>query len=112
MGRAVARFGFPAFDRQNIFAFDPEQPHKSAEEIYQELGGMNDPTQMDHNCPFCKRTMAWTLFKAHAEPCMRKWFKTLDITHRKFAGATPAVSATIKGTPATADVKAPAIGEE
>ena len=81
----------PVFDPRNIFLFDPDEPHKSAEEIHREMGGtMIDPRTINHNCPFCNRTMAWDLFRVHMEDCyIRNRLVKLDITKRKFAGASP-----------------------
>lgn len=67
--------------------FDPERPTVDPDQLLKELGGMTDPRLVNHNCPVCHRTMRWELFTAHAEACMRRWFKTLDIIHRKFPGA-------------------------
>lgn len=73
----------------NHVLFDPEKPRKSAEDIAREMGGrLTDPYAVNHNCPFCNRTLAWDLFRAHMQPCMRRWFNTVDITHRRFAGAS------------------------
>lgn len=86
---AVA-FRGPAYDARNVFLFDPDQPHKDAEQIYREMGGqMLDPYAVNHNCPMCDRTMAWDLFRAHLMPCYRANRLTrIDITKRKFAGAS------------------------
>ena len=108
---ATAKATFPAFGSGNFFALDPEQPHETPDEIYQRMGArMMNPAEMDHNCPFCRRTMSWELFQAHAQGCMTRWFKTVDIVHRKFAGTGP-VSTTIKGVSAAADSSAPVKNE-
>ena len=91
---AAPAFAFtraPVFDPRNVFLFDPDEPHKSAEEIAREMGGkLTDPRTMNHNCPLCERTMTWELFRAHMGECYtRNRLVKLDITKRKFAGATP-----------------------
>lgn len=54
--------------------FNPDQPQKSADDLLRDLGGqMTDPRKVDHNCPFCQKTMRWELFLAHIRPCMTKW---------------------------------------
>ena len=70
--------------------FDPDQPHKSAETLAQELGGVTSPTEVEHNCPGCNKSYEWEIFKAHALPCYRKWRKVAAgwRKHVKYAGAT------------------------
>lgn len=80
---AVAYFSASA---RNML-YDPERPAVDADQLMRELGGMLDPRLVNHNCPVCHKTMRWELFVAHAEPCMRRWFKTLDVMHRSFPGA-------------------------
>lgn len=87
---ATARATFPGFHPQNVFLMDPEKPTVDANALLTERGGaMTDPRSMNHNCPFCRKTMAWELFQAHALACVTRWFKTMDVTKRKFAGGGP-----------------------
>lgn len=99
---AFQRAPAPGFRADNLFLHDPEQPHKTAEELYREAGGMTDPASMDHNCPLCHKTMSWALFQAHAEDCATRWYKTIDPSKRFYAGAAP-LSTTIHAVPASAD---------
>lgn len=81
---ASARATFPQFERSNVFLFDPEQPHEDPNDLLNRVHGgkMMDPRAMNHNCPFCNRTMAWDLFVAHAEACFRRWRKVVYRTQR------------------------------
>ena len=80
---ATAKASFPRFDRQNVFLMDPEQPKVDANQLLNQRGGrMLNPQDMNHNCPFCNRTMAWDLFMAHAEYCFKKWRKVAYRKHR------------------------------
>ena len=82
---AFARAHPPGYDSGNVFLFDPDEPHKSAEQIYREMGArMTDPSAVNHNCPFCVCTMTWDLFRAHMEDCY-----TRNRKRRTFTGATP-----------------------
>lgn len=74
---------------RDFFLMDPERPKADPNELLNlRRGEMVDPRRINHNCPICNRTMAWDLFKAHAEPCYRKWRKVkLDITRKVFRGA-------------------------
>ena len=76
---ATAVATFPRFDRSNMFLFDPDKPHEDPNDLLNRVhhGQMLDPRAMNHNCPFCNRTMAWDLFVAHAEGCFRKWRKVV-----------------------------------
>lgn len=76
--------------------FNPDEPHVGPNELLAQLGSMRDPRNVDHNCPFCFRSMRWELFKEHmldsddGRPgCFRRWFNTVDVRFRRFAGATP-----------------------
>lgn len=82
---------FPRFDRENVFMFDPDRPHETANELAARMGSnLEDPHKMNHNCGFCHKTMSWPLFIRHAEYCYAKWRKvTLNTRHRIFTGATP-----------------------
>lgn len=92
-----------AFHRENIFLYDPDRPRVDPNDLYREMGNrLDDPAQMNHNCPMCHRTMAWEMFKAHAEACFVKWFHTMDATARKFAGAE-VKSTNIEAVAASAD---------
>lgn len=73
-----------AFSRQNLALFDPERPREDPNDLLRRVhhGQMLDPRSMNHNCPFCNKTMAWDLFVAHAEPCFRRWRKVVYRQHR------------------------------
>ena len=96
---------FPRFNRQNVFLFDPDKPREDPNDLLNRVhdGKMMDPAAMNHNCPFCNRTMAWDLFLAHGEVCFRKWRKVVR-GQRVFAGAAPqgAKSVTVVGEVAAA----------
>ena len=113
---ALAFTRAPVYDSRNVFLFDPDEPHKSAEQVHKEMGGkMTDPYAVNHNCPFCNRTMAWDLFRTHMEDCYtRNRLVKLDITKRKFAGATPeptrrdaTIHAPVAGAVADSDIGGP-----
>jgi hypothetical protein len=74
---ATAVATFPKFDRSNMFLYDPERPKEDPNDLLNRVHGgqMLDPHAMNHNCPFCSKTMAWDLFVAHAEACFRRWRK-------------------------------------
>lgn len=74
---AVANF--PKFNRQNVFLMDPDQPKEDPNDLLNRVHGgkMMDPKAMNHNCPFCNKTMAWDIFVAHAEYCFRRWRKVV-----------------------------------
>ena len=80
----------PAFHPENFMVFDPDQPHKSAEQLAAEQGGLTNPNEMLHNCPGCNKSFSWAIFKVHALPCYKKWRKVAPgwRRHVKFAGAT------------------------
>lgn len=92
-----AKANFPRFDRANLFLFDPDQPREDPNDLLNRAHGgkMMDPASMNHNCPFCNRTMAWDLFLVHAESCFRKWRKVVR-GQRTFAGAAPQVPQSVK----------------
>lgn len=104
---ATARAVFPAFNRQNIFLMDPEKPREDPNDLLNRVhhGRMMDPREMNHNCPFCNRTMAWDLFVAHGEDCFKRWRKVVYRKRRTFG--TVVQSTTIQGSAAAAssDVK-------
>jgi len=102
-----------AFMRPDLMVLmDPEDPKVDVNELYQRRGRqMLDPALMNFGCPLCKREMAYELFVQHAEPCMRKWYKTLDPTRRRFAGPQEPKSTTIIGAVASADSVAKVQGE-
>src|SRR5688500_3615539 len=76
---AVARATFPKFDRQNVFLYDPDKPREDPNDLLNRVhhGRMLDPRSMNHNCPFCNKTMAWDLFVAHGEDCFKRWRKVV-----------------------------------
>ena len=80
----------PVFTPDNFMLFDPDQPHKSAETLARELGGVTSPTEVEHNCPGCNKSFEWKVFMAHALPCYEKWRKVAPGWRRnvKFSGAT------------------------
>ncbi len=82
---------FPRFDRENVFMFDPDRPHETANELAARMGGkLTDPNAMNHNCGYCHKTLSWPIFEAHVEDCYTQWRKvTLNTKHRIFKGATP-----------------------
>lgn len=61
--------------KQNIFLFDPDKPKEDPNDLLNRVhkGKMLDPRDINHNCPFCNRTMAWDLFLAHGEDCFKRW---------------------------------------
>lgn len=81
---------FPLFNRSNMFLFDPERPLEDPNDMYNRMGGqMRDPYSMDHGCPYCGGVMRWELFCSHMRACFTRNRKVvLDITKRKFTGAT------------------------
>jgi hypothetical protein len=82
------RFAQDTFRMRLFQAFDPERPDEDPNELARRMRGMG-PQAMLHNCPCCHDTMEWDLFRAHLRPCYVKWRSvTLDITKRKFAGAS------------------------
>lgn len=87
---AVAKAEFPLLSPHSAVLLDPDKPTVDANVLLKERGGkMLDPALINHNCPFCKKTLAWDLFKAHMRPCVTRWFNTVDVTHRRFAGGGP-----------------------
>lgn len=81
----TAKAAFPKFDRSNVFLFDPDEPKEDPNDLLNRVHGgrMLDPRAMNHNCPFCGKTMAWDLFVAHAEACFRTWRKATYRARRK-----------------------------
>jgi hypothetical protein len=77
---------------KQVVLFDPEQPHKGPNELAAEARA--NPQGMLWNCPLCKEDMAWDLLVAHARDtkegpgCMTRYFSTMDVTLRKFPGAS------------------------
>lgn len=55
--------------------YDPDRPQLDPNDLLRELGRVIDPDSMNHNCPFCGKTMSWQLFIAHLVPCVTKWDK-------------------------------------
>jgi hypothetical protein len=86
----VTRPGAPAWKLDNFFLLDPENPLMDPNELLKlRKGHMADPDSMNHNCPCCNLTLSWDMFKAHWRGCYISWRKVrLDITKRKFAGAS------------------------
>lgn len=114
---AVAYFGAHA----RAMLYDPERPKVDPNELLKELGGrMTDPRRVNHNCPWCHKTLAWELFVAHLVPCVTKWYKVQDVTNRRFTGATLgpdlAIEASIDSSPPKLFVvrsgELPEIGEQ
>jgi hypothetical protein len=72
--------------------FDPERPHMGPNELAREIDA--DPSLLQINCPLCHKSYEYELFIAHdpdtkeGPGCRTRWFNTLDITKRKFAGAS------------------------
>lgn len=89
-----APFPFSARGLGEAVLFDPERPTVGPNELLKEQGGMVDPRFINHNCPFCHKTMSWALFGAHMKDtkegpgCFRRWFHTMDVTKRRFPGAS------------------------
>lgn len=81
---ATAVAQFPRFNRQNVFLMDPEKPKEDPNDLLNRVhhGQMLDPRSMNHNCPFCSKTMAWDLFVSHAEYCFKKWRKVVYKKHK------------------------------
>jgi len=81
----------PAFEQTNFMLFDPDQPHKSANELAAENGNrLTDPNEVEHGCPGCNKSFTWEIFKSHALPCYRKWWRVAPgwRRHRSFTGAS------------------------
>lgn len=81
---ATAQAKFPRFERSNVFLMDPDKPKEDPNDLLNRVhhGKMLDPKEMNHNCPFCNKTMAWDLFVAHAEACFKKWRSVVYKEHR------------------------------
>lgn len=84
----------PIFRRENFFLLDPDKPLADPNELLKlRKGELPDPRTVLHGCPVCNRVLDYDVFVAHLRGphgCYAKWRKvTLDITKRKFAGATP-----------------------
>lgn len=78
---ARALFGRPQF-------FDPDRPTRDPNDV--ERDARQNPRAVRFNCPICHVTTAnEEAFWLHAEPCVAKWWKTLDVKYRVFAGARP-----------------------
>jgi hypothetical protein len=79
----------PIFSR-DAFLFDPEQPQLDPNELAKRAA---DPRAILHWCPMCERSLEYDVFWAHIKGphgCYARWRKVkLDITRKKFAGATP-----------------------
>jgi hypothetical protein len=77
---------------KQVVLFDPEQPHKGPNELAQEV--RDNPQGMLWNCPLCHKDMVWDVLVAHAKDtkegpgCMTRYFNTMDVTLRKFPGAS------------------------
>jgi len=76
---ATAQATFPKFNLSNVFLMDPDKPKEDPNDLLNRVhkGKMLDPRAMNHNCPFCNKTMAWDLFVAHAEDCFKRWRKVV-----------------------------------
>lgn len=103
-GAQVAAQGF----RGGMFTlFDPERPTEDANAVLAEQRrSPRDPNAMLHHCPMCchsvtaagcqAEAMDWPTFQAHLRRCYVSNRATkLDITKRKFAGASPAPAAEV-----------------
>lgn len=72
--------------------FDPDRPHMGPNELAKEVA--ENPNLIQFNCPLCHKSYGFELFKAHlvrtkeGPGCMERWYKTIDITKRTFAGAS------------------------
>ena len=106
---ATAKATFPRFDRANVFLMDPDKPREDPNDMLNRTfgGKMLDPHAVNHNCPFCGKTMNWELFTNHAEGCFRKWRKVVRGQRVHAVPALPVmpVSATIQAMPAAATSK-------
>lgn len=77
---------------RDSFLFDPERPHMGPNELAKEI--RDDPSLLQFNCPFCHKSMQYQIFVAHlndtkeGKGCLTRWFKTVDITKRRFPGAS------------------------
>lgn len=93
------------FRADKMTLLDPDDPTVDANELYRSRGNkMLDARNVNWNCPLCHKTMAFELFAAHARPCAKQWFKTVDATKRRFTGADiPQQSTAIGGVAAAAD---------
>ena len=108
---AVARASFPRFDRANIFLMDPDKPKEDPNEMLARTfkGKMLDPRAVNHNCPFCGKTMNWELFTTHAEACFRKWRKV--VRGLRVHQVPEFKSVTIQAVPAAADSAVKQVGQ-
>ena len=79
-----------SFKPSEFMLFDPDEPHKSAEQLAAEQGSLTDPNEIQWNCPGCNKSFSWEIFNAHALPCYKRWRKVAPgwRRHVKFAGAT------------------------
>lgn len=91
----VAKATFPAFERSNIFLYDPEKPKEDPNDLLSRVHGgkMLDPRAVNHNCPFCNKTMAWDLFVAHGEDCFKRWRKVVYQKRRTIGTVTTPLQA-------------------
>lgn len=77
---------------RDAFLFDSEQPHKGPNELAKEA--RENPNGMLFNCPLCHKDMAYDVLVAHVKDtkegpgCMTRWFNTVDVTNRRFPGAS------------------------
>ena len=74
------------------FLHDPERPHMGPNELWEEI--KDDPSGLLVGCHSCGKEMPVPLFLAHlwdnkeGMGCIRKWHNTMDVTNRKFSGAS------------------------
>jgi hypothetical protein len=88
MQQARVGQGGPLMLTLGALLFDPERPNLTPDQLLKERGGrMTDRAGDLHNCPFCHTSMALDLFRIHLEPCLRRNYSTIDVTHRRFSGA-------------------------
>jgi hypothetical protein len=72
--------------------FDPDRPHMGPNELAKELE--RNPSGLLINCHSCKKDMSAPVYLAHLWDtkegigCIRRWFNTMDVQHRRFSGAS------------------------
>ena len=77
---------------QQSVLFDPDRPHMGPNELWNEI--KCNPAGLLIGCHSCKKEMPVPVYLAHLWDtkegigCIRRYFNTLDITHRRFSGAS------------------------
>lgn len=72
--------------------FDPERPTMGPNELWQEI--KDNPQSLMVGCHSCKKEMPVAVYLAHLWDtkegigCISRYYNTMDITNRRFAGAS------------------------